>query len=78
MAECYSRGGVLVNYASEDQLRGVAQVCGYFDPRKIKGLTASVQRMDVNNVTCANCNHWDGEKCVIDVFDKVLASIDQT
>ncbi len=28
--------------------------------------------------SCANCNHWQNDKCNINLFDQVLTGLDQT
>lgn len=66
-----------MNYASEDQLTAVGQSCKYFEPR-VKAFTASVITTSAENISCEVCKHWNGIQCTIDMFDKVLTSLDQT
>lgn len=64
----------MANYASEDQLTAVAQSCTHFNPT---GIINSTMSMSAENVSCRLCKNWDGTKCVINVFDSVLTSLDQ-
>ena len=58
--------------ASIEQVRTVGETCSKFIS---EGLVAS---MDMLEVSCFNCEHWDGEKCTIDLFDNGLNNLDQT
>lgn len=62
------------NYANEDQLVAVAQSCDHFNSG---GLVNNKLSTTAERVSCRMCKNWDGEKCVIDVFDPVLTSLDQ-
>ena len=64
-----------MNRASEQQLMAVAQSCRHFNSG---GTINSVVSTTAENVSCHICKNWDGRKCVIDVFDTVLNSLDQT
>lgn len=66
-----------MNYASEDQLIAVGQSCRDFEART-RGFISSTGSTTAENISCDECKHWDGEKCRINVFDKVLTSLDQT
>jgi hypothetical protein len=58
--------------ASSEQKKAVAASCwGY---RQEESLTSSAGVLDKS---CENCGHWDGEKCIVDLFDKVLTGLDQ-
>lgn len=59
--------------ASREQLMAVALSCREYDPQY--SFTSSV---NYEGASCERCSHWDGEKCVIHVFDKVLTGLDQT
>lgn len=64
-----------MNYASDDQLIAVAQSCKYFDN---SGSSIGKLSTDAEEISCELCRNWDGDECVIDVFDTVLTSMDQT
>lgn len=64
-----------MNYASTDQLIAVAQACKFFDNGGSKLCKYSTKGEEIS---CELCKHWDGERCVINVFDNVLTSLDQT
>ena len=66
-----------MNYASEDQLIAVGQSCRDYDSRT-KGFISSTESTVAENISCNSCNHWNGVRCTINVFDKVLTSMDQT
>jgi len=59
-----------MNHGSGDQLRMVAGKCRHFSNKGVDVLD--------REITCGICQNWDGSKCVIGVFDKVLTSLDQT
>jgi hypothetical protein len=58
--------------ASVEQVRTVAETCSKFNS---DGLVSS---MDMLEVSCFNCENWDGEKCTKNLFNKGLNSLDQT
>ncbi|MBZ4644991.1 MAG: hypothetical protein PWR27_791 [Petroclostridium sp.] len=64
-----------MNYASENQLIAVAQSCDHFNSG---GTANSKFSTGAENISCRVCKNWDGKKCVINVFDNVLTSLDQT
>lgn len=65
----------MMNHASETQLMAVAQNCSYFDSViSLRGFTSG----PMQNYSCRNCKNWNGERCVINMFDKVIVDIDQT
>ncbi len=66
-----------MNFASEDQLIAVGQSCRDFESRA-SGFVSGTGSTTAENISCGACKHWDGTRCVIDVFDKVLTSLDQT
>lgn len=60
------------NSASHAQLEDVAAQCIHYTPESQEsGLGMSLA------VSCNSCANWDGERCTINVFDKVLSSFDQ-
>ena len=63
-----------MNYASDTQLVAVAQSCDHFDSG---GAVQSKTSFTAENVSCNMCKNWDGKRCVINVFDNVLTSLDQ-
>ncbi|MGE4282530.1 MAG: hypothetical protein AB7G87_02295 [Clostridia bacterium] len=65
----------MMNHASEAQLMAVAQLCDHFNSG---GAVNSKVSAAAENVSCEMCNNWNGERCVINVFDNVLTSMDQT
>jgi len=64
----------MMNYADENQLIAVAQSCNHFNSG---GTVHSKMSYAAENVSCRMCTNWDGERCIINVFDTVLASLDQ-
>ncbi|MDK2798609.1 MAG: hypothetical protein PWP27_533 [Clostridiales bacterium] len=64
-----------MNHASKNQLTAVAQACDHFDS---SGVINSKVSTEAENISCRMCKNWDGEKCIINVFDNVLTSLDQT
>jgi len=64
------------NYASEHQLIAVAEACNEFSARE--GVRSTMSAMGSDEISCRMCEHWDGKRCVINVFDTVLTSLDQT
>ncbi len=67
----YDLGGVFL--ASIDQLKLVGMTCDYY---RFDSLYMSTETN--MPVSCETCAHWTGRKCDIDVFDNVLAGLDQT
>ncbi|WHH58905.1 hypothetical protein [Petroclostridium sp. X23] len=63
------------NHASESQLVAVAQSCHHFNSG---GTVNSKFSTAAENVSCRMCKNWNGERCVINVFDSVLTGMDQT
>ena len=63
-----------MNYASDDQLTAVAQSCRDFE---MGGPPIAKNSTSAEEISCEFCDHWDGARCVINVFDKVLTSLDQ-
>lgn len=66
-----------MNFANEDQLIAVGQSCRDFEPRA-QGFISSVRSTAAENISCEACKNWNGTRCTINVFDKVLTSLDQT
>jgi hypothetical protein len=65
----------MTNYASEDQMLAVAQSCRHFNSG---GMINSRLNTAAEGISCRLCKNWDGKHCMIDVFDNVLTSMDQT
>jgi len=53
--------------ASKEQLKAVASLCPEFE-----------SKMDNSEESCEVCANWNGQKCLIDIFDDVLEGMDQT
>lgn len=53
------------------KLRAVGEVCDYY---RYENMMSSI---DSNDVTCLSCGNWDGKKCAINVYDKVVAELEQ-
>lgn len=64
----------MTNYASEDQLTAVAQSCSHFNSG---GMINSRLNAAAEGISCRICRNWNGQRCVINVFDNVLTSMDQ-
>lgn len=61
--------------SSKDQLMMVAINCPGYEATN-NNFTNSI---GANNCkSCDNCNNWQNHKCIINLFDEVLTSIDQT
>ncbi|KMT23372.1 hypothetical protein [Clostridium cylindrosporum] len=58
---------------SKDQLKLVGISCLDYNS---ESLTSSID--EKIGRSCETCTHWSGERCTIDVFDKVLTGLDQT
>lgn len=61
-------------YESDDQMTAVAQSCRYFNSG---GMINSRFYNAVEGISCRACKNWNGAKCVKNVFDNVLTSLDQ-
>jgi hypothetical protein len=59
--------------ASRDQLKLVGLACPGYDSESLTSASDSEKGR-----SCETCTNWDGEKCVINYFDKVLTGLDQT
>lgn len=62
---------------SKMQLHAVGEMCpGYV----FIGNTPWMPTQDTSDrlVSCETCIHWENNKCNVDLFDKVLSSLDQT
>lgn len=55
---------------SVTQMRAVAGSCKQYNSKGASAFNGEI--------SCASCNNWDGVKCKINVYDKVLTSLDQT
>lgn len=58
--------------AKLELLMVVAEICSefYFDD--------NLKSMDINELSCLNCKNWDGYKCGVDMFDKVIENLNQS
>lgn len=65
-----------MNFASDGQLTAVGQSCRDFKPINQRYVTSTMSTA-AEDISCEVCQHWDGERCRINVFDKVLTSLDQ-
>jgi hypothetical protein len=66
------------NYTSETQKKAVAQSCSQYNPNNlIRGFTNSTSVFNAN-MSCSNCENWNGQRCKINLFDKIVTSLDQT
>lgn len=63
----------MIFLASKDQLKLVGMTCDYY---RFDSLYMSTETN--MPVSCETCAHWTGKRCDIDVFDNVLAGLDQT
>jgi len=61
--------------SSRDQLMMVAINCPGYEPTQ-NNFTSSIGAD--NCKSCDNCHNWKDHNCTINLFDKVLTSIDQT
>jgi Tfp pilus assembly protein PilV len=57
--------------ASREQLKAVAASCTKY---QAEGFTSSAGAVDKS---CENCVNFDGYKCTVNAFDKVLTGLDQ-
>jgi hypothetical protein len=62
---------------SKMQLHSVGKMCpGYIQAGNVSWVLAAE---DIKKgVSCETCIHWEDNRCDIDLFDKVLSSLDQT
>lgn len=58
---------------NKEQLMAVAANCSNYSPK-----SKEASYINFGGATCELCSHWDGERCMINVYDKVLAGLDQT
>ncbi|MCG0275561.1 MAG: hypothetical protein L5655_05260 [Thermosediminibacteraceae bacterium] len=62
---------------SKMQLHAVGEACpGYTYAGNETNFDSSEEEKEP--VSCENCIHWVRGRCSIDLFDKVLSSLDQT
>ena len=62
---------------SKMQLRSVGEMCpGYIQAGRTSWALAA-ENIE-KDVSCETCIHWEDSRCNIDLFDKVLSSLDQT
>ncbi|QCX34546.1 hypothetical protein FDN13_13015 [Caloramator sp. E03] len=58
---------------NKEQLMAVAASCSSYSPK-----ATNSSYLNYGGATCELCAHWDGERCMINVYDKVLNGLDQT
>lgn len=63
-----------MNSASLQDKMHVANSCTGYEPIS-SGLVSSIGNKD--SKSCANCRHFNAERCEVNLYDKVLASLDQ-
>lgn len=61
--------------SSRDQLMMVAVNCPGYEPLR-KDVTNTIGAE--NSKSCDNCHNWQEHRCVVNLFDQVLTSLDQT
>jgi hypothetical protein len=61
--------------ASKQQMAHVAVECPGYEPMR-EHLVSTIGAE--GGVSCGNCHNWQNERCVVNLFDKVLSSLDQT
>lgn len=61
--------------SSRDQLMMVAVNCSGYEPLE----SNVINTIGADNCrSCDNCHNWQNQQCVVNMFDKVLTSLDQT
>lgn len=61
---------------SKMQLHAVGEMCPGYKP--LQEFLSTSAKDDDDITSCETCSHWERGKCNIDLFDKVLSSLDQT
>ncbi len=62
---------------SKMQLNSVGEVCpGYLPADNASWMLSTVD--SEKDASCESCIHWEENRCNIDLFDKILSSLDQT
>lgn len=61
--------------ANEMQMKMIAVNCPGYEPVR-NDVTNTIGAE--NSKSCGNCHNWQDNKCVVDLYDKVLSSLDQT
>jgi len=62
---------------SKMQLHSVGEMCpGYLAADDASWMPST--KNSEKDVSCETCIHWEDNRCNIDLFDKVLSSLDQT
>jgi len=62
---------------SKMQLQAVGEECpGYLFVNNASWMPTQDNTETI--ISCETCVHWENNKCNIDLFDKVLSSLDQT
>lgn len=62
------------NTASKEQMMMVAVSCPGYEPIK-NNVTNTIGAED--SKSCGNCRNWQDHKCIVNLFDPVLTSLDQ-
>ena len=66
-----------MNDASYSQMKAVGESCPGYSP--VHAQAGSITNaLTAGNRSCTLCRNWDRNRCVINLFDKVLTSLDQT
>jgi len=58
------------------QLQSVGEMCPGYEASN--SLWTDTLENAEKDVSCETCVHWENNRCKIDLFDKVLSSLDQT
>lgn len=61
--------------ANMEQMMHVANSCPGYNATRA-GIVSGIGKE--NGKSCANCDHWENNRCNINLFDEVLTSLDQT
>lgn len=60
---------------SNQQMEHIAVECPGYE--QVKSYVVSTIGADEGK-SCANCHNWQNNHCVVNLYDKVLSSLDQT
>jgi hypothetical protein len=61
--------------ARNDQMEHIANSCHGYNPVS-SGFQSNIGT--ARSKSCQNCEHFKNEKCEVNLYDKVLSSLDQT
>ncbi|MDD4569055.1 MAG: hypothetical protein PHE70_02870 [Tepidanaerobacteraceae bacterium] len=62
---------------SKMQLHSVGEICPGYLMADNASWMPTIEDLE-KDVSCETCIHWEDNKCNINLFDKVLTSLDQT